>query len=151
MADLDQWLVFLHILGAATWLGAWAAICVFAADAVRRPSIDGFDRLFAVMRRLGPMVIGPSTLLVLVPGLVLVGRYGRLSFSARWIVAGLVLYAVTTLLGMIGLSRAGKAATAAVSSGDLPAAVAATRRWLTLAVTALGLLVLATADMVFRP
>jgi uncharacterized membrane protein len=151
MTDLNTWLAFLHILGAAVWVGAWATICVFAADAVRRPGIDAFGRLFAVMRRLGPAVIGPATLLVLVPGLVLVGRYDRLVLSARWIVVGLVLYGVVTLLGMVSLSRAGKAATAAVSAGDLPAATAATRRWLTLAITVLVLLVLATADMVFRP
>ena len=103
------------------------------------------------MRRIGPAVIGPATLLVLVPGLVLVIRYDRLAFSAGWIVAGLVLYAVVTLLGMVGLRRASTAATAAASAGDLPAAAAATRRWLILAMTILGLLVLATADMVFRP
>ena len=74
MTNLDRWLVLLHILGAMVWLGAWAAICMFATNAVRRPSADALRRLYAVMRASGPALIGPSTLVVLATGIALVAR-----------------------------------------------------------------------------
>jgi hypothetical protein len=67
------------------------------------------------------------------------------------VVAGLGLYLVVTLVGMLGLSRAGRTATAALDRGDVAAAAAATRTWLPLAVVVTALLVVATADMLLRP
>lgn len=151
MTDLDAWLAFLHILGAAVWLGAWVAICAFAVDTVRRPGADAMRRLYAVMRALGPGVIGPSTVLVLGAGVALVVRSGRASMNDVWIVAGLVLYVLVTLIGVAGLSRASRAANAALDRGDMVEATGITRRWLTMALVITLLLILATADMVFRP
>ena len=149
--DLDHWLVLLHVLGAMVWLGAWAAICMFAANAVDRPAADPLRRLFAVMRSIGPALIGPSTLVVLGSGIWLVIRSERAGFADVWIVAGLALYALATLVGMIWLSRASRAATTALDREDVAAATAATRTWLRWAVVVSGTLVLATADMVLRP
>jgi uncharacterized membrane protein len=151
VTDLNAWLAFLHILGASVWVGAWTAICAFGANAVRHPSADAFHRLYAVMRLLGPAVIGPSTLLVLGAGIALVVRSERAAMSDLWIAAGLALYVVITLLGMIGLSRASRTADAALERGDVDAATRATRGWLRIAVLITALLVLATADMVIRP
>ena len=151
MTDPHAWLAFLHILGATVWVGAWVAICVFAVDAVRHPEPAVLRRLFGVMRTLGPTVIGPATLLVLGAGIALVARSTRTAWSDRWIVVGLALYALVTLIGVVGLSRASVRATRALDEGDLAAAVGATRIWLRLAVAVAAVLVLATADMVFRP
>jgi uncharacterized membrane protein len=151
MTDLDDWLSFLHILGAAVWLGAWVGICAFAVDAVRRPGEDALRRLYRVMRSLGPTAIGPATVLVLVAGIVLVVRSERSAFTDAWIIAGLVLYAAVTAVGVAGLGRATKVAVAALDRGEVAAATIATRRWLVMAVVVTGLLILATADMVLRP
>jgi uncharacterized membrane protein len=151
MTTLMKWLAFLHIVGATVWLGAWAAICVFAADAVRQADPRGLRRLFAVMRQLGPILIGPATLLVLGSGVALVARSERVTFGARWVVIGLVLYALVTVIGMVNLRRASVGVARALDVEDLPAAVASARRWLWWAVTVAVLLLLTTWDMVFRP
>jgi putative copper export protein len=151
VTSVHTWLVFLHLLGATVWVGAWAAICLFAADAVRRPEEGALRRLYRVMRSLGPVVIGPSTLLVLAAGIALVVQSDRTAVTDLWIILGMVLYAAVTLVGVLGLGRASRTATAALDRGDLPAATAATRGWLAMAVVVTGLLLLATADMVFRP
>jgi uncharacterized membrane protein len=151
VADLDRWLVLLHVLGAMVWLGAWAAICMFAANAVRRAEIETLRRLFTVMRSIGPALIGPSTLAVLATGIVLVVRSGRAEFADVWVAAGLGLYVAVTLVGMVSLSRASRTATTALDDGDVATATVATRTWLRLAIVVTALLVLATADMVLRP
>lgn len=151
MSDIDEWLALLHVLGAAVWTGAWFAICAFAIDAVRHPTPEAVKRLYAVMRSLGPTVIGPSTLLVLGAGIALVVRADWVSMADTWIIAGFVLYVVVTLVGVLGLSRANRSAATALAADDLSAAVAATRTWLRLALIVTALLVVAIADMVLRP
>lgn len=151
MGDVDRWLAVLHVLGGAVWVGSWAAICGFAANVVRHPTADAVGRLFTVMRALGPTVIGPSTVLVLVAGIALVARSPRADMGDLWIVAGLVLYALVTLVGVLGLGRANKKAQRALDRDDVPAAVAATRSWLVQAGIVTFLLVIATIDMVVKP
>ena len=151
MTDLDQWLAFAHVLGGVVWTGAWVAIYAFALDAVRHPELATVSRLYAVMRGLGPAVLGPSTLLVLGAGIALVARADWVAMGDLWIVLGLVLFVVVTLVGVLGLSRATRAAGVALDRGDLAEAVAATRTWSRLALVVTVLLVVATADMVLRP
>jgi uncharacterized membrane protein len=149
MSELNTWLVFLHVLGAMVWLGAWSAIAVFAWHIVRQPDLASIRRLFATMKLLGPAVFGPATLLVLGAGIWLVARYDRVSFTDPWILIGLALYVLATLVGMLGMSRANRKADAAAQQEDLESAVAATRRWLSMALAVDVILVLATADMIF--
>lgn len=151
MLALSKWLLFLHILSAAVWLGAWAAICLFTANVVRRPDADGFRRFFVVMRQLGPALIGPATLVVLGSGVAIVARSERVTFGDRWIVVGLVLYALVTVVGMVNLRRASQGVTRALDADDLPRAVASAKSWLRAAMVVVGLLLAVTWDMVFRP
>lgn len=150
MTDLDTWLGALHVLGGAVWVGAWAAICAFAADAVRRPNADAVRRLLRVMQTLGPAVIGPATVAVLVAGIALVVREPWVAMRDLWIVLGLVAYAVVTGLGVLGLGTSAKRAKQALQRDDLDAAVAATRTWYRLGLVITGILVLATVDMVVK-
>jgi uncharacterized membrane protein len=148
---LGKWLLFLHIVGATVWLGAWAAICLFAANVVRHPDASAFRRFFTVMRQVGPALIGPATLFILASGIALVARSQRVTFGERWIVIGLVLYVLATLVGMVNLRRASQGVTRALDADDLPAAVTSARTWLRAAVVLTALLLIATWDMVFRP
>jgi uncharacterized membrane protein len=151
VTTLGNWLLFLHVVGATIWLGAWAAICVFAANVVRQPDAHAFRRFFTVMRQLGPALIGPATLFVLASGIALVARSQRVTFGERWIIVGLVLYGLATLVGMVNLRRASQGVTRALDADDLPAAVASAKSWLRAAVVLTALLLVATWDMVFRP
>lgn len=151
MTNLRNWLLFFHIVGATVWLGAWAAICVFAANLVRNPDPQAFRRFFAVMRRVGPALIGPATLFVLASGIALVARSERVTFGERWIVVGLALYVLATLVGIVYLRPSSQRVTRALDADDLPAAVGSARSWLRAAVVLTVLLLIATWDMVLRP
>jgi len=151
MTSLNAWLGFIHLLGAAVWLGAWVAMCVVAAQALRRPTTDGVTRHFDAMTMLGPRVMGPATLAVLGAGVWLVIRSPRAEVTDTWIVLGLVGYVLATVIGIAGLAPASRAAQQAMEAADLDGAVAATRRWYRIALVLTVVLVLTTADMAFRP
>lgn len=151
MTSLTTWLGFLHIMGAALWTGAWAAMSASAATAVNAPTAAGLERVYATMRILGPAVIGPATVAVLVPGAWLIARPGGAEFTDTWVVLGLLGYLVATVLGVAGLGPASRVAGHALDEGDLSAAVVATRRWYRLAIVLTVVLVLTTADMSVRP
>lgn len=149
MTELDTWLAVLHVVGGSVWVGCWAAICVVAADVVRAPTSDA-GRLLRLMRVLGPAVIGPSTVAVLVAGVALVLRQPWVDMSDLWIVLGLVAYAIVTALGILGLGRTAKRATAALDRDDLAGAASEARRWYRLALVVTTILILATVDMVLK-
>lgn len=150
MTELDTWLAVLHVVGGSVWVGCWAAICVVAADVVRAPTSDAVRRLLRLMRVLGPAVIGPSTVAVLVAGVALVLRQPWVDMSDLWIVLGLVAYAIVTALGILGLGRTAKRATAALDRDDLASAASEARRWYRLALVVTAILILATVDMVLK-
>ncbi len=151
MTDLGTWLAALHVVGASVWLGAWVCITVFGVSAVSAPTTESVQRFFAVMRRLGPTVIGPATLLVLVPGIILVILYPRVTWTDPWIVIGIAIYVLVTLVGVLVLGRHSRRVKVALEAGDLDTAVATTRSWLVGAAVMTVLLLLATLDMVLRP
>lgn len=115
------------------------------------PTAAGLERVYATMRILGPAVIGPATVAVLVPGARLIERPGGAEFTDTWVVLGLLGYLVATVLGVAGLGPASRVAGHALDEGDLSAAVVATRRWYRLAIVLTVVLVLTTADMSVRP
>jgi uncharacterized membrane protein len=151
MSDLGTWLVALHAVGASVWLGAWVCIVVFGVGAVSAPTGESVQRFFAVMRRLGPTVIGPATLLVLASGIILVILHPRVAWTDPWIVIGMVIYVLVTLLGVLVLGRHSRRIKVALETDDLDLAVVTTRSWLVGAAALTGLLLLATIDMVVRP
>lgn len=157
MTTDNAWLVATHVVGGAVWLGTWMSIIAYAANTVRAPAEDAIRRLFMVMRRLGPAMIGPSTVLVLGAGIGLVVRYDRVDWADLSIVLALAIYVLATVVGVAVLARHARNGQKALADGDIRRAVCHTRSWLTGAdapmhgISIAVLLLLATEQMALRP
>lgn len=94
---LDGWLLFLHVVAAAVWLGA-GTVLVLLAVLARRTGDE--TRLMASFEWLGQRIGPPVTLVLAVTGIWMVLRSGAWSFADLWVGGGL---AALVLLLVIGL------------------------------------------------
>lgn len=149
---LDQLLLTVHLLAAATWIGAALALQVIAtrmgpssADAV----VDGFA---LDAEAVGKTLFAPSGIVLLVTGIALVVRED-LSWGEPWIVLGLAAFVVVVAVGGAFLIPEGRriAALASEPGHDPNEIRSRTRRRFLVARIDLLILVLAMGDMVFRP
>ena len=147
---LYPWLLLGHILSAMVWLGGGLMLVFVArrARASRDPrAITDFGRSLSY---LGPRVLAPSVVGVLVFGVWMVLDSAAWDFSQAWILIAIGLFAAAFLVGAVYLSRVvlrlvgSEGADAAVSRALLD-------RWLMGYVLVLVVLVLTAADMVFKP
>lgn len=148
----NQALLTVHLLAAATWIGAALALQVIAAR-TGRAAVDAVSDQFALdAEAIGKTLFGPSSILLLVTGAALVERQ-HLAWSEPWIVLGVVALVVAGAIGGAFLIPEGRRIAAlAKEPGHDPAEVRArTRRRFLVARIDLTILVLAVADMVFRP
>ncbi|MEX2293384.1 MAG: DUF2269 family protein [Acidimicrobiales bacterium] len=149
---LDQLLLTLHLLAAATWIGAALAEQVIArrmgpstADAV----VDQFAR---DAEAVGKTLFGPAALVLTLTGVALVVRQD-VSWGELWIVLGIGALLVAGAVGGGFLIPEGRRIAAlANQQGHDPVEVRlrARRRFLVARID-LAILILAVADMVFRP
>jgi uncharacterized membrane protein len=101
-------LLFLHVLGAAVWIGGEAATVALRAVALRS---GGRQRTVALVRdtdRLNNLVISPAVAVLLGAGiwLVLEGHWG---FDRFFVIFGLAGFAASSLLGGAVTAPSGKA------------------------------------------
>jgi uncharacterized membrane protein len=150
LAALYEWLLFLHVLAAMVWVGGLVALVVFGNYVLRSGDPAAVARFVGSLRVVGPVMLMPAAVLVLVLGVWMV-LTGDWSFGQTWVWLALVLLAAAVLVGVGFLSRSGLAAERAVQAGDHPLAVRQLRRWSQGMLLVLLLLVVATWDMVFKP
>lgn len=149
---VDQLLLTIHVLAAATWIGAALALQVIAgrmgpstADAV----VDQFAR---DAEAVGKGIFGPAALALSLTGVALVVRE-HISWGELWIVLGTGALLVAGAVGGGFLIPEGRRIAALANQpGHDPAEVRlrARRRFLVARID-LVILILAVADMVFRP
>jgi uncharacterized membrane protein len=151
LAALYDWLVFLHVLAAMVWVGGLAALAALGLNVLRTDDRDAIARFVASFRVVGPFVLMPAAVLVLVLGIWMVIDSAAWSFEQTWIWLALVLLAAAVLVGAVFLSRAALAAERAVNAGDHAHATQQLRRWSWGIRLILLLLVVATWAMVFKP
>jgi uncharacterized membrane protein len=151
LAALYDWLVFLHVLAAMVWVGGLAALAALGFNVLRTGDRDAIARFVASFRVVGPFVLMPAAVLVLVLGIWMVIDNAAWSFEQTWIWLALVLLAAAVLVGAVFLSRAALAAERAVNAGDHAQATQQLRRWSWGIRLILLLLVVATWAMVFKP
>jgi uncharacterized membrane protein len=151
LAALYDWLVFLHVLAAMVWVGGLAALAALGFNVLRTGDRDAITRFVASFRVVGPFVLMPAAVLVLVLGIWMVIDNAAWSFEQTWIWLALVLLAAAVLVGAVFLSRAALAAERAVNAGDHAQATQQLRRWSWGIRLILLLLVVATWAMVFKP
>jgi uncharacterized membrane protein len=95
--------LFFHLLGAFTLI-AGTVVAGVAFEAARRRNTPAEIALLLGLSRVGVLLVALGMLLVLAFGLWLV-ELGHWGYGAGWVVAALVLLALTTLLGAAGGQR----------------------------------------------
>jgi uncharacterized membrane protein len=151
LASLNDWLMFIHVLAAMVWVGGLVALSAFGVLALRAGDRDAVARFIGSFRTIGPFVLMPAAIAVLVLGIWMVLADEAWTFEQTWIWLALVLLVAAVVVGAVFLSRAALAAERAVQAGDLVQATRQLRRWSWGIRLILLLLVVATWDMVFKP
>jgi len=151
LASLNDWLMFLHVLAAMVWVGGLVALNAFGVLALRAGDRDAVARFIGSFRAVGPFVLMPAAIAVLVFGVWMVLVDEAWTFEQTWIWLAVALLVAAVLVGAVFLSRAALAAQRAVDAGDLVQATRQLRRWSWGIRLIILLLVVATWDMVFKP
>lgn len=145
-------LLTLHILAAATWIGTALAVQVIGAR--MRPSTpdEVVDHFALDAEAVGKMLFGPAAVVLLLTGVGLVANKD-LSWTSAWILAGIGALVVVLGIGAAFLIPEGRRiAELAGTPGHDPAEVRVrSRRRLLVARVDLLILIVAVADMVYRP
>lgn len=150
-ASLYQWLMFLHLLAAMTWLGGLVVLVALSGHVLRSGDQGEIAHFSASLRRIGPLTLAPSTVAVASLGIGLVLDSSEWHFGQGWIVLALALLAIAFLFGAAFQSRAAIRTERAIESGDQEEAMRQLRRWARGMRLILLLLVLITWDMVAKP
>jgi len=146
-----DWLLLGHVLAASVWIGGIAVLGAQAAVILRAGEPGDAGRLVRVLRRLGPVVLAPAPVLLIVLGTWMVGDSDAWSFGQTWVVLALALFGGAFLIGAAHQSRAALAAERAAARGDHAAAARHLRRWALGMGAILTLLVIASWDMIAKP
>jgi uncharacterized membrane protein len=149
--DFYDWLLFLHIIGVALWLGGLVVVSVFGTLVLHSRDVELVGRFTGSLRIVGPTILGPSTFAVLAFGIWLVVRSDAWNFGQAWVIAGLGLFAAAFLIGVAFQARAALGAQRAAARDDHDEALRQLRRWIWGMRLIAILLVVAAWDMVAKP
>ena len=147
-----EWLLFFHIAAAIVWLGGGVAIQVLAIRANRTDDPARMTTIAHEAEWFGTRIFLPSSLLVLVLGIILTID-GPWDFGQTWIILALIGYGLSFLTGAAFLGpesgRIGKLL--AAEGPDSPAVRARIQRIFLVSRIELVLLYLIVLDMVVKP
>jgi uncharacterized membrane protein len=146
-----DWLLFAHVLAAMVWVGGLAMLVALGMRTRRSGDPEAVARFVRGLRVLGPAVLAPAAVLLLVFGLWMVADSAAWDFGQTWVRVGITLLVASVLVGAVYLSRAGSAAERAVAAGNDREAARQLGRWAWGIGVILVLLVAATWDMVVKP
>jgi uncharacterized membrane protein len=149
--ETDAWLVFFHVLGAMVWVGGLVMTVTLATQVLRGGDADATARFVRNLRVIGPLVLMPATLAVVVFGAWIVLESDAWSLAQTWVRIGVGLYVVALLIGAIFQSRWAIRADRAATAGDHAEARRQLQRWFWGMWLILAVLVVATWDMVAKP
>jgi uncharacterized membrane protein len=151
MGDLYDWLLFLHILAAMLWVGGSVMVAAMVTRLLRAPEPGEIARFTGNLRVLGPAVLAPSVVLLLVMGIWMVEDSAAWDMGQGWLEAGIALYAAAFLIGAAFLSRTAIGAERAATAGDHGEAHRQLVRWSWGYRVIVLILLIATWDMVVKP
>jgi uncharacterized membrane protein len=151
IAELTDWLLFLHLLAAIVWLGGLVMLGLLATLVLRSRDGDAVTRFVGSLRVIGPVVLAPAMVALLGFGIWMVAHDEAWDFGQTWILLALALFAGAFLIGAVFQSRTAIGAQRAADAGDHGEAARQLRRWSWGTRLILLLLVVASWDMVFKP
>ncbi len=147
-----EWLLFFHIAAAIVWLGGGVALQVLAIRANRTHDSARMVTIAHEAEWFGTRIFLPSSLLVLVLGIILTVD-GPWDFGQTWIVLALIGYGLSFVTGAAFLGpesgRIGKLL--AAEGPDSPAVRARIQRIFLVSRIELVLLYLIVLDMAVKP
>ncbi|MFO7547829.1 MAG: DUF2269 family protein [Acidimicrobiia bacterium] len=122
-----QVLLWLHIIGAAAWLGGNITQVVLGRSFARepKPAVAAFLRGTVVM---GTRQYTPAAVLILVTGILMVLQNDAWHFESGFVVIGILMVVVGGALGGAVFGPVGRKTAEAYDAGDLEKAVAGERR-----------------------
>jgi uncharacterized membrane protein len=146
-------LKFIHVMAAIVWLGGSIFIQIYVTRLTRANETEQVTRFAGNLERMGKTVFMPSSITLLVIGIVMVIATPYLYFSEPWIIIGVLGIAATVITGTVFLGpESTRIATAVQEQGPGSAEVQErTKRIFTISRIDLVVLVLVVADMVFKP
>ena len=151
--SLYEFLLFVHIAMAVTWVGGAAMMQFFGLRAMRATDPMRLADLGADIEWIGNRVLVPSALLAVVSGVLMVIESEVWGFGDDWIVIGIVLFAITFLAGTAFFGpESGRLGKLVEAEGPTsPAVLAKLKRLLALTRADLMLLFLIIFDMSVKP
>jgi len=148
------YLVFksVHILAAIVWLGGGTTIVVLALLAQARMDRTEVTQIARLAAFCGERIFAPAGLIVVAMGIAMMIN-GDLEWSQFWVIAGLIGYAITFVVGIAVLAPIAKKVNASVEQNGLdhPETQALIDRILMIARFDIAMLLLVVVDMVAKP
>ena len=123
---LYEFLLFLHVTAAVVWVGGATMHLALILLARRIGSDEDRVKVVDWDERLGVVLYLPSSLVVLGAGIWLVLE-GNWDWDQTWIVLGLVIFALTFVIGVLFYIPQGKKLEAAIKAGGHGSAEAVAR------------------------
>src|SRR4051794_12091229 len=146
-------LLFGHVVCVILWVGAGTLFHILGIRAERTDDTEAIARIFKDLEFLGTRLFLPSSLLVLVFGLLLVWDSDFWSLDQLWIVIGLAGFALTFLTGIAWLKPQSEQIAAMIErDGRMTAeSLARARRMVVFGRLDYVVLYLVVADMIAKP
>jgi uncharacterized membrane protein len=94
-----NWLLFFHILAAIIWVGGAIMLNILNTRSIRSGDPARLASTAQETAWVGTRVIAPTTLILLVLGLVMVGVNEAWTIGQLWIILALVLFGITFATG----------------------------------------------------
>lgn len=146
--SFDDWLLLIHIVAAAIWLGGALVLYLLSRASVQSGEES---RMIRQYEWVGPRTGGPMSLVIVATGAWMVLRNEAWSLGDLWIILGLAAFAVLTYIGLgIHLPNY-KRIHAAEEDGDTDRVKRLARRGFALAGWEVVILVVLFGVMVFKP
>jgi len=151
--SLCEFLLFVNIAMAVTWIGGAAVIQFFALRALQSDDPMRMATLGGDIEWIGNRVFIPASLLAVASGIALVLESDAWGFGDDWVLIGIVLYVITFLAGALFFGpESGRIGKQIQAEGPGTSAVQARiRRILALTRADLVLLFLIIFDMSVKP
>ena len=148
-----NWIKLIHILAAIVWVGGGIFIQIYVTRLKRANDQARLMAFAKDVEKLGTMVFFPSSVIVLIMGIVMVWYSPAWEITQLWVILGLLGIANTIVVGAVFLGpEAGRIAAIASERGpDDPEVVRRTGRLFAISRYDLAVLVLVVVDMVVKP
>ncbi len=146
---MQETLLIIHILAAATWVGGSAAV-TFLNGPLRARGHEAGSAFMAAFEKMGRLYFPPTAVIILVTGILLVLDSSVYGFEDPFVTVGFAVVVAGAVLGSMVFGPIARQARAAHDEGDDAAVASAYRRFARFGVLDIALLVFAFVAMVTK-